>query len=330
MGRLRAVLRTQRRLADRTQQLLDRRPPLNHTHPHGGSHHLACRQCRTDGVEPPNIGPKAIEGTTWLLVRAVVDGTMYDSPQPKGSSVSASYTVEFDKGRLGANDGCNSIGAPVAVQEHTVTSSGDAMSTMVGCGVSALRDAYDRELFEGSMSWTVSGGRLTLTTTNGDTFQFDPLPTGFPSDLAGVKHSTTAEKSVDGVPFRIYARPRDTLGNQCLTMEFDSPAGTAWGPISACRDRQAAKYVVNPIDFIWTRLPSGTGVLFGAVPDGSVSSIVFRPSGGGSAIGLTLTPLPDTKFQAFYGFVEHLMIGGIVTFYDPKGKPYKDTWKVPR
>ena len=276
----------------------------------------------------PDAGPAAIEGTTWLLKRAVVDGKVYDKPQPPGSAVFSSYTVKFEKGQLEANDGCNSLGATVTVDPQKVTSSGDVSATAVGCSASALREAYDLWLFKGSVSWTVSGSDLTLTTDVGDTFEFEPLAAGYPSDLAGVKHITTAEKSIDGVRFRIYALPLHTGGDQCLTMEFDSPAGTPWEPISACRDRLAAQYVVNPTDFSSGRLPSGTGVLFSATPNGSTSRIVFSPDGGGPAVDLAQTPLPGTKFQAFYGFVEHATGGGTVTFYDTKNKPYQSTWNV--
>ena len=55
---------------------------------------------------------------------------------------------------------------------------------------------------------------------------------------------------------------------------------------------------------------------------------MFRPDAGGSSITLTQTPLPETKFHAFYGFVENPEGGGTVTFYDADGKPYKTVWRV--
>lgn len=275
----------------------------------------------------PSAGPTAIEGKTWLLVRAVVDGKTYDSPQPAGASVYGSYTVRFVKGRLEANDACNSLDVAAAVNARTVAISGNVGQTDVGCSGSPLRAAYDRELFEGSLGWAVADGRLTLTVAGGNSFEYEALPTGYPSDLAGVKHATTSEKSIDGVRFRIYALRRDG-GDQCLTMEFNAPAGTPWETISACRDELAAQYVVNPTDFTSGRLPSGTGYMFSAVPNGSTSRIVFRPSGGGPTTTLTQIPLPGTKFQVFYGFVEHQKGGGTVTFYDKIGKAYKDVWNV--
>ena len=148
-----------------------------------------------------------LEGITWVLARAVVDGRVHDSPQPPGSSVFSSYTVQYEKGRLVANDGCNTLGTTVRIDARTVTMSGDVGSTAVGCSSSALREAYDRELFTGTIAWTVSDGHLTLTTDGGNTFEFDPLAAGYPSDLGGEQHATTAERSIDGVRFRIYALP---------------------------------------------------------------------------------------------------------------------------
>lgn len=120
--------------------------------------------------------PKAIGGTTWLLVRAVVGGRTYDSPQPPGSSVYRSYTMQFVNGELLANDGCNTLEVKVWVDAHTVTSSTDVTSTGVACRTSALREAYDGELFRVSVGWTVSGNELTLITASGDTFKFEPSP----------------------------------------------------------------------------------------------------------------------------------------------------------
>ncbi len=155
--------------------------------------------------------------------------------------------MRFVKARLEANDGCNTLETSVAVDAHTVTKTGDVRTTMAGCDQSPLRDAYDRELFDKSFGWTVSSGRLTLTTINGDTFEFRPSTAGYPSDLAGVKHSTTAAKAIDGVRFRIYAQARGAGGDQCLTMEFDSPAGAPWEPIGACRDNLAVQYGSSPV-----------------------------------------------------------------------------------
>lgn len=45
---------------------------------------------------PPDADPAALTGIMWLLLRAVVDGVTYQSPQPGGSSVSRSYAVQFD------------------------------------------------------------------------------------------------------------------------------------------------------------------------------------------------------------------------------------------
>ncbi|WP_161632140.1 META domain-containing protein [Nakamurella lactea] len=277
----------------------------------------------------PATGRTAVEGTTWLLVRAVVDGTTYRSPQHPGSAVFGSYTMQFAKGQVEANDGCNSIGGPASVDKESLTISGDLWSTDVGCPATPLRDAYNRMLgHKAQLHWTLSGDRLTLTASNGDTFEYEPWPTGFPSDLAGEKHATTAQKTIDGVPFRIYSEPRSSGGDQCLVMEFNPPSGTPWEPVRACRDDLAKQYVVNPTDFATQRLPSGTGVLFSAVPNGTTSRIVYRPKAGGSTTEFALTPLPGTAFQAFYAFVDHLRTGDTVTFYDTKGNAYKDIWKV--
>lgn len=275
----------------------------------------------------PDTGLASLEGTTWLLARAVIDGTVFDFPQPRGSSVTGSYTVQFAGGRLVANDGCNTLQTGATVGARTFTTAGDVMTTQVGCDQSLLREAYDRELFIGTVGWTRSGGDLVLTTGAGTTFEFTPFTAGYPSDLAGDEHVTTPEKSVDGVRFRIYGQSQDH-GYQCLTMEFASPAGTPWEPVGSCRDDLAERYVVNPTDFSAGLLPSGTGVVFGATPDGSTSRIVFRPSAGGSSTEVTQTPLPGTKFHAFYGFIEQPTGGGTVTFYDAKGKPYQNIWRV--
>lgn len=275
----------------------------------------------------PDADPAALTGITWLLVRAVIDGVTYQSPQPGGSSVASSYTVQFGHAQVQGSDACNGILSAATVTAHTVSSSGDISMSAVGCPNSKLRAAYDRALFHGSISWAVSGGRLTLTTAGGDTYQYIPMPAGYPSDLAGTPHPTTAEKSIDGIRYRIYPWP-SADGGQCLTMEFNSPAGTPWEPVAACRTTSAAPYVGDRMDLVYQRLPSGTGVVFNAVPTGTTSRIVFRPSGGGPAIDLNLTPLPGTALQAFYGFIEHPTGGGTLTFYDAQNKPYKDVWKI--
>lgn len=132
-----------------------------------------------DGVataaSAPGGDPKAIMGTTWLLVRAVVAGAIYDSPQPPGSSEYGSYTVQFVTDQLVANDGCNTIQIAATVDARTVTTFGDITSTGSACRDSALRIAYDRELLKASLGWQVSGARLTLTTRGGgDTYHFEP------------------------------------------------------------------------------------------------------------------------------------------------------------
>lgn len=129
--------------------------------------------------------PKAIQGTTWLLVRAAVGGKKYDSPQPAGSSVYSSYTMQFVDGELLANDGCNTLQVGVTVDTDTVTSSTDVTSTAVACRTSALREAYDGDLFRVSVRWSVSGGELTLTAAGGDTFKFEPLPRAAPATSRG-------------------------------------------------------------------------------------------------------------------------------------------------
>lgn len=240
-----------------------------------------------------------------------------------------SYTVQFSRAQVQGTDACNGILSGAAVTARTVSSSGDISMSAVGCPNGKLREAYDRALFHGSISWAVSGGRLTLTTAGGDTYQYIPMPAGYPSDLAGTPHPTTAEKSIDGIRYRIYPWPSDIPGHHpCLTMEFNSPAGTPWEPVAACRTTSAAPYVGDRMDLVYQRLPSGTGVVFNAVPTGTTSRIVFRPTGGGPAIGLTLTPLPGTALQAFYGFIEHPTGGGTLAFYDKQNKPYKDVWKI--
>ncbi len=277
----------------------------------------------------PAADPTALTGITWLLVRAVIAGVTYQSPQPGGSSVSSSYTVQFSHAQVHGNDACNGFVVAATVAAHVVSISGDISMSGVGCQNSKLRAAYDRALFHGSISWAVSGGRLTLTTAGGGTYQYIPMPAGYPSDLAGTPHPATAEKSIDGIRYRIYPWPSDIPDHhQCLTMEFNSPAGTPWEPVAACRTTSAAPYVGDRMDLVFERLPSGTGVVFNAVPTGTTSRIVFRPSGGGPAIDLNLTPLPGTAFQAFYGFIEHPTGGGTLTFYDAQNKPYKDVWKI--
>ncbi len=277
----------------------------------------------------PAADPTALTGITWLLVRAVVAGVTYQSPQPAGSSVYKSYTVQFSQAQVGGNDGCNSIGAAATVTAHVVNISGDIRMTAVACVNTKLRAAYDRALFHGSISWAVSGGRLTLTTAGGDTYQYIPTPAGYPSDLAGTPHPATAERSVDGIRYRIYSDPSADGSVQCLTMEFNSPAGTPWEPVGVCRMKAAAAYGGSRTDLFSGRLPSDTGVVLGAVPTGTTSRIVFRPGGRGPAIDFNLTPLPGTALQAFYGFVEHPTGGGgTLTFYDVQGKPYKDVYKV--
>lgn len=128
------------------------------------------------GAGQPDGKPKDIEGATWLLERAVVGGTVYNSPQPPGSSFSASYTVQIVDGRFVANDSCNTLEMGVTVGPRTVTTSGGQVSTAAACLQSALREAYDRELFEATLGWVVSAGQLTLTTPGGDTFAFELLP----------------------------------------------------------------------------------------------------------------------------------------------------------
>lgn len=131
-----------------------------------------------DGVatsaSAPERNPKAILSTTWLLVRAVAAGATFNSPQPPGSSQYSSYTVQFVADQLIANDGCNTIQIAATLDAHTVTTSGDPTSTASACRKTALRDAYDRELFKAPLDWRVSGKRLTLTTSSGDTFDFEP------------------------------------------------------------------------------------------------------------------------------------------------------------
>lgn len=112
--------------------------------------------------------------TTWLLVRAVVAGAIYDAPQPPGSSEYGSYTVQFVTGQLVANDGCNTIQIAATVDVRTVSTSGDITSTGAACRDSALRIAYDRELLKASLGWQMSGARLMLTTHRGDSFDFEP------------------------------------------------------------------------------------------------------------------------------------------------------------
>ena len=284
---------------------------------------------RTTLSSAPTNDPQDLMKITWWLARAVVSGRTYDSPQPKGNSEFGSYTVQFIDHHIDANDTCNTINASVTVDTHELRNFDSVSSTLVGCSPeSELRRAYDQELFQGSVRWTLDGGRLRLTTANGDIFEYEPWPAGYPSDLAGRAHATTPEGSVDGVKFRIFALPLDSGGNQCLVMEFHSPAGTPWESVRVCRDNLATKFVVNPTDFTAGRLPSGSSLMFGAVPNGSATQIVFRPSDNGPVTNLALMPLPGTRFRAFYGIVERAHSGGTVAFYDEKGNPFSSTWAV--
>ncbi|WP_344365111.1 META domain-containing protein [Streptomyces gobitricini] len=123
-----------------------------------------------------------VTGTHWTVESVTVDGEK--TAAPPGAH------VRIDpKGRAEGNFGCNRFDARATVEGDTVTISDTGM-TEIGCP-EPLQDFENtlKSVLTGKLKATLKDGRLTLTTTGGDTVQLDEQP---PAPLVGTKWTVTS------------------------------------------------------------------------------------------------------------------------------------------
>lgn len=115
-----------------------------------------------------NAGGSAadLRSASWLL-------TSLDGSSPvTGSSI----TLNFDKDSLGGSAGCNSYGGEYKLRGDKLTLN-SVYSTEMYCEAAGLMDqeAYYLELLSKVESVSITGDTLTLTTSSGETLEFEAM-----------------------------------------------------------------------------------------------------------------------------------------------------------
>ena len=107
-----------------------------------------------------------LKSGSWLL-------TSLDGSAPvTGSSI----TLNFDKDSLGGSAGCNSYGGEYKLRGEKL-SLNNVYSTEMYCEAAGLMDqeAYYLELLSKVESVSITGDTLTLTTSSGETLEFEAM-----------------------------------------------------------------------------------------------------------------------------------------------------------
>jgi heat shock protein HslJ len=143
----------------------------------------------------------------WSIDSVTVDGRK--TPAPAG----AGLEINSD-GRAGAGSGCNSIGADVTVEGHTVAV-GETQSTKKACPVKTA--AFERAFssaFAGKLTAEIDGERLTLTGRDGDAIALTPERA---APLTGTKWTVNSLVAGDTVT----SLPKGTSGKAYFTFGKD-------------------------------------------------------------------------------------------------------------
>lgn len=124
----------------------------------------------------------SIEGPTWRLVSLRGQEERALATAPRGA------TARFASGRVEGFSGCNSYGGAYTIDADRVTL-GPLAGTMMACPepAMALENAF-KAAFAGTIRFTITEDRLTLTTESGGTMLFRTEP---PATLEGVAWEVT-------------------------------------------------------------------------------------------------------------------------------------------
>jgi heat shock protein HslJ len=119
----------------------------------------------------PTTDPKALIAGKWQL-----DSVAEDGPNGTASTVPAGAALTFDgHGGFTASDGCNSGGGQVAVATGTLVIS-KYISTKMACPGS--QSGLVSKIFDGSLTWSIKDGQLTLTKDGVGSLTYQPAGNG--------------------------------------------------------------------------------------------------------------------------------------------------------
>lgn len=138
--------------------------------------------CGTEsGAGSDSVGPGAkasVTGVHWTVDSLTVDGKTAQAPD-------GAYLKIDDNGEVNGNYGCNTFGSTADFKDDTVDF-GAARSTEMACGDTPMKfeESLARTLSSGKFTAESTDGKLTLTTTDGDTVK---LSEEKPAELYGTK-----------------------------------------------------------------------------------------------------------------------------------------------
>jgi heat shock protein HslJ len=186
-----------------------------------------------------------VTGVHWTVESVTVDGRKTAAP--------AGAHVRIDsKGRAKGNFGCNHFDARATVEGDTITLS-DAGMTEIGCPepLQGFEDAL-KSVLTGTLKATLKDGRLTLTSTGGDTVRLGEQP---PAPLVGTKwtvNSLVSGKAVTSLPAGtegkatlVFGKDHSVRGNLGCN-QFSAPVTTDGSTMTFGRVTSTRKLCAGP------------------------------------------------------------------------------------
>ncbi|MEU2180905.1 META domain-containing protein [Streptomyces thermolilacinus] len=171
----------------------------------------------SNGTTPGDRPDIPLTGTHWTLNALTVEGARKTAPTPRRAY------VEFKPdGTATGNAGCNRFTAKAAISGDTVTV-GEVTRTEMACdkAVQDFEDAFLKAFTgklqaklgdrDGTSATDIGLGRLTLTTSGGDTLALSERP---PAPLKGTKWSVETlldGKTASSLPAGVKGRPHLTV-----------------------------------------------------------------------------------------------------------------------
>ncbi|MFD6192694.1 META domain-containing protein [Streptomyces sp. NPDC060275] len=157
----------------------------------------ACGSEQADGTGSGSVGAggQRITGVRWSIDSVTVDGTTHRAPD-------AAHVRIDDGGEAAGSTGCNGFSARAAVEDRGEGDGrrvrlDDAMFTEKACAKTPadFEKSLGRVLTTGPLTTESEGGRLTLTTADGDTVR---LSRSEDASLYGTKWAVDAPGRKDG------------------------------------------------------------------------------------------------------------------------------------
>jgi heat shock protein HslJ len=244
-----------------------------------------------------------LTGTEWQLTE-IVEASRTWRPPPEVDAV-----LRFDgEGHFSAT-ACNFYNGAVRI-DGDVLHIGRMMGTQMGCGgaLGAVEKAFVA-VVHGAVRWRIDGEELRLDQPDGRGLRFRVRDTIYPS--RDLRPLLRGQRNGGDYQFGWQAGN----GGISLTWEWRDGPGKPWGFAGMNRERT---WPVPRPDLLVGEA-SADRFVFGVVSR-ATARVLWRPSGGRSAVPLEVFTVPGARtWRAFGGFVDQTK-GGVVVALDRHGR----------